>query len=254
MNDPVLEVRTLTKTFRAGSRQVEAVKDLSFSLARGQALALVGESGSGKSTAARLITGLETPDGGQIFVEGRDFSRPDREEKRLLRRKVQLVFQNPEASFSPRMPVGQALLEALGNFQPQLSRQEAEEKLEAQMAEMGLDPALALRYPRELSGGQCQRAAILRALAAEPSVLICDEATSALDVLAQARILEILKKLCDERRMSLLFISHDLALASALCRQMVILRQGVCVEAGPTEKILTAPAHPYTKTLLESVL
>ena len=253
MSRAILQVKNLCKEFRSDHRSVQAVDHVSFTLSEGEVLGLVGESGSGKSTIARLITQLEKSDSGEILLNGEDYSHPCRRQLRTLRGKVQMVFQDAEGSFNPRMKIGTAILESIRNFHD-ISPNETRSRMEQYLHLVGLNPELCSRYPRELSGGQCQRAAIVRALVSEPQVLICDEATSALDVLVQARIMELFRDLQKKTNMSVLFISHDLALVSSICQQILILRGGRCVEQGATSQIITSPQCEYTKNLLNSIL
>lgn len=254
MTPSVLEVKDLCKTFRDGPRVVDAADHVSLEVRRGEILGLVGESGSGKSTVARLITHIEKPDSGTILVDGEDYSSPSRRKQRELHRKIQMVFQNPERSFQPRMRIGASLQESLHNFHPELTETQTRKQIGELMGSVGLDPSLRQRYPKDLSGGQCQRAAIVRALTADPCLLICDEATSALDVLIQAKIVELLMDLRDKRDLSILFISHDLALVSSICDRIAIMQKGRIVETGPTETILHDPKEPYTQNLMRCTL
>ena len=258
--ETVLKVSNLSKEFATGRRCVKAVDNVSFELKRGEVLSLAGESGSGKSTVARLVTRLIEPDEGTICVCGEKYSAgksgngSDKKNLRKLRTHVQMIFQNAEGSFHPRMKIGEALFESIRNFRPALSREQAKDQIHEFMALVGLSEEIAGRYPWQISGGQCQRAAIVRALCAEPDILICDEATSALDVLVQARIIEILRDVQKKTGMSMLFISHDLSLVSCISDRVMILQKGRCVEEGETLKILRTPEKEYTRLLLDSIL
>lgn len=248
--DTLLRAENVEKRYAVGDGRVDAVSGVSFSVARGEILGIVGESGSGKSTLARQLIRLETPDGGRITLDGRDLS--DFGGKRGLYRVGQMVFQSPIASFNPRMTVRATVRDALKNLSGIRSRAEADARIDSLMLAVGLTPELADRYPFQLSGGQCQRAAIARALAPDPELLICDEATSALDVTVQAGIISLLRSLVAERRMSMIFISHDIALVSSLCDSIMVMKDGVCVEYGGTRGVIGSPKSEYTKTLLRA--
>ena len=250
----VLKVLNLNKHFSTHRREVKAVDNVSFTLHEGEILALAGESGSGKSTCARIAAGILPADSGSITVCGRTLSRMNKSEQRFLHQHIQMIFQNAEGSFNPRMKIGDAILETIRNFKTAGSRKEAFEKMHDYFAMTGLPDSIAGRYPGQISGGQCQRAAIVRALTAEPEILICDEATSALDVLVQAHIMELLHKLQRDRGMSMLFISHDLALISSISDYIMIMKQGRVVEEGKTDRIIHRPEQPYTRLLLDSIL
>ena len=231
-----------------------AVKKASISVPSGGALAVVGESGSGKSTLARMIVGLERPDAGEVAIAGtvRAAAPRSRAERLANARRVQMVFQDPYLSLDPRITVGRAIQDALklhGTVEPAHARERVLDLLDS----VGLGESHASARPRTLSGGQRQRVAIARALAVEPDVLVMDEATSALDVSVQAQVLEVVARIRRERGLTVLFISHDLAVVRRVCEQTVVMCQGEIVESGPTERILAAPEHPYTRRLIDSV-
>jgi peptide/nickel transport system ATP-binding protein len=256
---PLLLVEELEKTFlirREFSRareEVPAVRRVSFSLDPGGALGIVGESGSGKTTIARMLVGLERPTSGRILLEGGELSRrPNRAERLERGRVLQIVFQDPYTSLDPHQSVRRALEEVQRvHFTRGKSVRNARtlELLDA----VGLGEKEARALPRELSGGQRQRAAIARALAAEPKVLILDEAVSALDVSIQAQILNLLADLRREFQLTYILISHDLTVVRQVADQVLVIYRGRAVEIGPVETILSAPLHPYTRRLLESV-
>lgn len=248
---PILEARGLTMAFpRRGREELEAVHDVSFRLERGQALGVVGGSGSGKSTLARLLVRLLDPTAGTLLLDGRDVTRARGAQLRQVWRSVQMVFQSPAASFDPRRTLLSAVAEPLQNAG--LSRRDAGRQALALLERCGLDAALAGRLPRQVSGGQCQRAAIARTLAAGPRVLVCDEVTSALDVTVQRQILDLLQTLRREQRLSFVFISHDLAVVQQFCSHLLVLHQGRAVEQGSVDRLLAHPQDPYTRALIDA--
>jgi len=257
---PLLRVRGLTVRFplrRAspfGSRSwLTAVDAVDLDVAEGQSVGIVGESGCGKSTLARAILALVTPQSGTIEWRGEPVRRDDPGGLRRMRRELQVVFQDPVGSLDPRMTIGESIAEALVALAgPQRSSATAA-RVSACLDEVGLDPALAARYPHELSGGQCQRAAIARAIVGRPRLLVCDEAVSALDVSVQAQIVNLLAELQRRHGLALLFISHNLAVVRHLCDEVVVLYLGRVVERAPREAIFALPRHPYTRALLAAV-
>jgi oligopeptide/dipeptide ABC transporter ATP-binding protein len=255
----LLEVQGLTKSYADRSqgmfrpRRIEAVHDLSFSLARRASLAIVGESGSGKTTTARMILGLEAPSAGRMLFEGQPLpARPDARERRARARRIQIVFQNPHLSLDPKQTPRAAIEEILG-LHAGLGRRARRERALDLLQSVGLGPREADLLPRRLSGGQAQRVAIARALAVEPLLLVLDEAVSALDVSVQAQILNLLADLRDSLGVAFLFISHDLAVVRQISDKVLVMYRGRAVEAGETGAVLCAPAHPYTQKLLASV-
>ncbi|GAA1846861.1 dipeptide ABC transporter ATP-binding protein [Agromyces salentinus] len=245
----------LSKTYhRHGKPPVRAVVEASFDLEAGAALAVVGESGSGKSTLARMIVGLEPTDGGELAIAGRDRATiPRGRRERLARaRSVQMVFQDPYLSLDPRITAGRAIEDAL-RLHSDLDRASATSRAVDLLEQVGLTAAHAEARPRTLSGGQRQRVAIARALAIEPDVLVLDEATSALDVSVQAQVLDLIARLRRERGLTVLFISHDLAVVRRVCEEVLVMRAGEIVERGGTVRLLEAPSHPYTRLLIDSV-
>lgn len=248
--EPILEVKHLKKIFTDRGKKMIAVDDVSFHLNAGQCLGIVGESGSGKSTIARMIARLEPASGGEILFQNQNITTYSAKQMKTVYRHMQMIFQNPSESFNPRKTLGTSITEGMKNFG--ISKKEACQMTVKLLDRTGLDESYASRYPHQISGGQCQRAAIARALALRPDVLICDEATSALDVSVQQQILKLLNELQEEYHLSLLFISHDLALVQQLCRQVMVLYNGKIVEAGDTDSIIQNPQNPYTKQLLDS--
>ena len=250
--EAVLEVRGLTKTYRAAGlfrrrRATRALDDVSVTLKRGATLGVVGESGSGKSTLARCVVGLLAPDGGEIRIAGAPLPRARAEAAKL----VQMVFQDPYASLNPRRRAGEQV--AQGPIAAGAPRAEAMERARELFELVGLDPAAVSRFPHEFSGGQRQRIGIARALAMRPRVLVADEPVSALDVSVQAQVLELLRGLRARLGLSTLFITHDLRVAAQVCDEVAVMRDGVVVEAGPVAEVFAAPRHAYTRALLAAV-
>ncbi|MEV4689325.1 ABC transporter ATP-binding protein [Microbacterium sp. LWH3-1.2] len=252
---PMLDAAGVSKTYvRRGKEPVHAVIDASVAVPRGGALGVVGESGSGKSTLARMIVGLEAADTGDIRVDGRDRTAVPRTRRERLAhaRSVQMVFQDPYLSLDPRITAGRAIEDAL-RLHTTLSATNARSRVLDLLAQVGLGEKHARARPRTLSGGQRQRVAIARALAIEPDVLVMDEATSALDVSVQAQVLDLVDRIRRERGLTVLFISHDLAVVRRVCDETVVMRRGEIVERGRTAELLAAPQHEYTRLLIDSV-
>lgn len=250
--DILLEVTDLSKLFSVKKEKLYAVNQVSFSLKKGECLGIVGESGCGKSTLARMIAGITSVSDGKILLEGEDYLTLKGAEKRKFRRNIQMVFQNPLSSFSPRMKVGTYLMEARRNFD-KISREEGLKEAEKLLQEVGLPGEFIMRYPHELSGGQLQRVAIARAISIQPKLLICDEATGALDVSIQNQIAELLVRLVEEKNIGCLFIGHDLALVRSVSQRIAVMYLGRIVEILESETLASRALHPYTKMLLGSV-
>ncbi|MFC3615394.1 ATP-binding cassette domain-containing protein [Lutimaribacter marinistellae] len=243
----LLEVERLTRRYPRPRKQVlrpepplVALDQVSFALGAGRTLGVVGESGSGKTTLARLVMGFETPDAGRIRLNGKELDQKGR------RGALQMVFQDPFGSLDPRRPVGWSVAQPLRALGKSDTRTETEEAL----SRVGLSAADGARYPHEFSGGQRQRIAIARAIITRPRLLVADEAVSALDVSVRAQILNLLMDLQDAFGMAMLFISHDLAVVSSLCDDLIVLRNGKTIEHGPAQRILAEPGADYTQTLI----
>lgn len=251
---PMLSVTALAKTYRTRGGDVLAVANASFDLAEGGALAVVGESGSGKSTLARMIVGLESADTGQIHIGGRERTTAprSRDERLAHARSVQMVFQDPYLSLDPRMAAGRAIEDGL-RLHSTMTSTDARTAVLGLLDAVGLSEQHANARPRTLSGGQRQRVAIARALAIDPDVLVMDEATSALDVSVQAQVLDLVASIRRERGLTVLFISHDLAVVRRVCESTLVMRRGEIVERGLTSELLSSPQHPYTRLLIDSV-
>jgi ABC-type oligopeptide transport system ATPase subunit len=230
---------------------VKAVDDVSFTIRRGETVALVGESGSGKSTLGRTLLGLETPTAGEIHFDGIPVHHASREQWRQLRRRMQIVFQDPFSSLNPRHSVLDLVTEGLSLHNLlEGSREEAGARL---LAEVKLEPSHLHRYPHEFSGGQRQRICIARALATRPEFLVCDEMVSALDVSVQARVLNLLKDLQAKFGLTCLFITHNLAVVRQIADRVAVMHKGRIVELGETDQVISRPGHPYTQKLLSAV-
>jgi len=256
----ILEVHNLIKHFDVSSglfgrehAVVKAVDGASFSIRRGETLGLVGESGCGKTTTGRCILQLEQPTSGQIIFEGRDLTRLDQRQLRLVRRRMQVIFQDPYSSLNPRMTVGQIIAEPLAVYGIVPNRRAREGRVRELLGHAGLLPAMAHRYPHELSGGQRQRVGIARALAMEPSLIICDEPVSALDVSIQAQIINLLEELQAEFGLTYLFVAHDLSVVRHISDRVAVMYLGKIAEITDRKSLYEDPQHPYTKALLSAV-
>lgn len=253
--DPVLVVEDLVCEFgsrRRGAPRVRAVDGVNLELARGETLAVVGESGCGKTTLARAVLRLVEPARGRVVVDGQDITGARGAELRQIRRRVQIVFQDPYASLNPRMTVGDAVSQPL-RAHGMWSRTNGRDQVRDLLAKVGLDDSYAERLPRELSGGQRQRVGIARALALQPAILVLDEPVSSLDTSIRAQVLELLKDLQDETAMAYLFISHDLGVVRQVAHRVGVMYLGRLVETGSADDVFNAPAHPYTRALLSAV-
>lgn len=258
--EPLLSVRNLTKGYPFGrnkllgaKRNLQAVAGVSFNIGRGETLGLVGESGCGKSTVARLIARLQDPTSGDIHFDGRDVLRFSKEETRQLRRRIQIVFQDPYASLNPRMTVGEIISEPWRVFPDLLERELWKGRVADLLQRVGLHAGDASRYPHQFSGGQRQRISIARALAPNPEFIVCDEPVSALDVSVQAQVINLLADLQADFQLSYLFIAHDLSVVRHVCDRVMVMYLGKIVEDGTIRQIYEKPTHPYTQALLSAV-
>lgn len=266
MNDdtPFVEVRDvccwfdvsgpwLERVIRRRPRvQLKAVNGVSFTIRKGETLALVGESGCGKSTVARLLVGLYQPTRGEILFDGQSLTRLQTREGRQLRRRLQMIFQDPYASLNPRWRVGRIIAEPL-KVHGVRDRAEIEARVDALLEQVGLSPSDRDRYPHQFSGGQRQRISIARALAVRPEFLVCDEPTSALDVSVQAQVLNLMKRLQKELGLTYLFISHNLAVVHHMADRIAVMYLGRVVELAPRNALFERPQHPYTRMLISAI-
>jgi len=251
----VLRIDKLVKTYGkrglfGGGRPVHAVRDVAFQIRRGETLGIVGESGSGKSTVARCIARLIDPSSGRVELTDIDIATMPARRLRELRRKIQIIFQDPYRSLNPRRTIGQSIIEGPMNYGA--SPAEAMDRARKLMELVRLDPQALDRYPHQFSGGQRQRICIARALAMEPQVLIADEAVSALDVSVQAQVLQLLADIRDKLNLAMLFITHDLRVAAQVCDDVAVMSKGQIVEYGPTARVFGAPQHEYTRALFDA--
>jgi peptide/nickel transport system ATP-binding protein len=226
---------------------------VNFDLRRGHTLGVVGESGSGKTTMGLTLLRLHEPTHGEVIFDGRDLLKLNASERQLMRRRIQIVFQNPYASLNPRFTIGQTLIEPMAIHGMGVSTDEREQRARALLEKVGLDGSAFGKYPHEFSGGQRQRVAIARALTLNPEVLVLDEAVSALDVSVQAQVLNLLRDLQDELGLAYVFISHDLAVVRFISDEVLVMKDGIVVEQAATEQILAAPREAYTQRLLAAI-
>jgi peptide/nickel transport system ATP-binding protein len=250
---PLLKVDDLVVEYAVGNKTVHAVSGVSFDIARGETLGLVGESGCGKSTLGRAVLQLRRAVSGHVLFDGEDLTAMQGESLRKIRRRVQLIFQDPIASLNPRRRIGDIIAEPL-IIAGVKDQKERDERVANVLNAVGLDPALVMgRLPHEFSGGQCQRICIARALVLNPDFIICDEPVSALDVSIRAQILNLLEEMKARFGLTLLFIAHDLAVVKAVSDRVAVMYLGRLCEVGPSEQLFARPAHPYTALLIEAI-
>jgi peptide/nickel transport system ATP-binding protein len=255
--EPIVDIRSASKFFPVGGgiftapKLVRAVNDVTLSVAPGETLGIVGESGCGKSTLGRLVLRLDEPTGGEIIFEGKDLAHAKRSELVAVRKRMQVIFQDPYSSLNPRMTIGQIIAEPM-----KVHKIIPPADIPARVAELlelvGLYPYMAVRYPHELSGGQRQRVGIARALAVEPKVIVCDEAVSALDVSIQGQVINLLEDLQQRLGLTYIFIAHDLAVVRHISTRVAVMYLGRIVELATAEELFASPKHPYTRALLDA--
>lgn len=237
----------------AKAPMVDILKRINFRISKGESVGVVGQSGSGKTSLGRTLMRLYEPTAGRILFDGKDITRLGEKELRPLRSRFQMIFQDPQSSLNPRRRIGSIIAQPLLTYGRLSSKKEAWRKSETLLKQVGLDPALASRFPYELSGGQRQRVGIARAIALGPEVVIADEIVSGLDVSSQARILGLLRQLKNELDLTLVFISHDLSVVRVVCDRIMVMHQGEIVEDGVCADVFEKPKHPYTRELIDAV-
>ena len=258
MTEPVIRVEGLEKHFqiRTGSlgrkALIHAVNGVTLEIAKGETLGIVGESGCGKSTLGRTILKVWEPDAGRIWCDGTDITGLSQRQMRPWRRRMQMIFQDPYASLNPRFTVGELIAEPMEIYRTH-GESEQRERVQELLETVGLKPDHIRRYPHEFSGGQRQRIGIARALALEPEFIVCDEPISALDVSIQAQIVSLLERIQDEKKLSYLFIAHDLTMVRHISHRIGVMYMGELVEIGPADEVCEHPVHPYTKLLMSAV-
>ncbi|WP_026495653.1 ABC transporter ATP-binding protein [Butyrivibrio sp. WCD3002] len=245
----ILEIKNLNKTFKKASESTKAVSDFSCTMDEGECIGIVGESGSGKSTVAGIIAGFVKADSGSIFYDGKELVFKGKAAQ-LQRKSMQMIFQNPTSALNPHMTIFENLKEAVVYYE-KVDKKAFYDEAAAELQKMGLSSEYLDRYPKELSGGECQRATIARSLIGRPRLLICDEITSALDVCVQAEIIRYLLEL-KKSGISILFITHDITLTSQLCDRIIVMKEGKIVESGFTKEILENPVSDYTRLLVSA--
>ena len=258
MTEPVIRVEGLEKHFqiRTGSlgrkALIHAVNGVTLEIQKGETLGIVGESGCGKSTLGRTILKVWEPDAGRIWCDGTDITGLSQRQMRPWRRRMQMIFQDPYASLNPRFTVGELIAEPMEIYRTH-GESEQRERVQELLETVGLKPDHIRRYPHEFSGGQRQRIGIARALALEPEFIVCDEPISALDVSIQAQIVSLLERIQDEKKLSYLFIAHDLTMVRHISHRIGVMYMGELVEIGPADEVCEHPVHPYTKLLMSAV-
>jgi oligopeptide transport system ATP-binding protein len=250
---PLLEIRDLKKYFRVGRENLKAVDGISLEINKGETFGLVGESGCGKSTAGRVLVRLYEPSGGEVFFGGKNIHEAKGSESKDLNRKMQMVFQDPQASLNPRMVVSDIIAEGIDIHGLAEGSKERLDRVNELLETVGLSREHAHRYPHEFSGGQRQRIGVARALAVDPDFIVADEPVSALDVSIQAQVINLMKKLQRERDLTYLFISHDLSVVKYISDRVGVMYLGVMVEMAPSDELYSNPLHPYTQALLSAI-
>ena len=253
MSDALLEVQNLKKYFKTPRGLLHAVDDVSFTINAGETLGVVGESGCGKSTLGRTILGLTDTTDGKILFEGRDITSAKGAERKALRKDMQIIFQDPFSSLNPRLCVSELIAEPMKIYKSCGSRAELQDRVFSLMDTVGLARRLAYSYPHELDGGRRQRIGVARALALEPKFIVCDEPVSALDVSIQAQILNLLQDLQEEKKLTYIFITHDLSVVKHISNNIMVMYVGSMVEKCESKELFAMPLHPYTKGLLSAI-
>jgi oligopeptide transport system ATP-binding protein len=253
-NGTLLQIKDLKKHFRiARGAALKAVDGISLDIKKGETVGLVGESGCGKTTAGRVLVRLYEPSDGEVILEGKNVHEAQDEEAKLLNRKMQMIFQDPQASLNPRMVVGDIIAEGLDIHHLVGSREERFDRVHELLDVVGLDKEHANRYPHEFSGGQRQRIGVARALAVDPEFIVADEPVSALDVSIQAQVINLMRRLQEERGLTYLFISHDLSVVKYISDRVGVMYLGQLVELTSSDELYENPPHPYTRALLSAV-
>ena len=249
---PVIEVKNLKKFFTTPRGMLHAVDDVTFTIEKGKTLGVVGESGCGKSTLGRTIIHLHESTGGQIFLNGRDITKLDKKQLREAREKMQIIFQDPYSSIDPRKTIDATVREPL-KVSKKFTKQQIEEKTQELMDLVGIDERLRMAYPHELDGGRRQRVGIARALALDPEFVVCDEPVSALDVSIQAQVLNLLKKLQQDKGLTYMFVTHDMSVVRHISDDICVMYLGQMVEKCESKELFRNPMHPYTRALLSAI-
>lgn len=253
---PLLEVNCISKKYYKKNLISDALKPCTFSLNEGEILGIIGESGSGKSTLLKILSGLENPTSGYAKLAGKEITNSktgfNNKNRKNIYKNLQMIFQNPIGSFNPREKVRHSIFENITNLCPNLSLSEKKYRIDSLLEKVEIEPELTDRYPHKLSGGQCQRIAIARALSVEPKILLCDEATSALDVLTQNRVIELLLEFSKELNIAIIFVSHDLSLSYNFCKKVMVMKNGICVESGEISEVFNRPKNSYTQKLISA--
>lgn len=248
-----LEVQNLKKYFNTSAGMLHAVDDVTFKLEEGRVLGVVGESGCGKSTLGRTILGLLDATDGKVLYQGKDITHLKERERNAYRKKMQIIFQDPYSSLNPRMTVARLIADPIKAHEPHISKTELNSRVAELMETVGLANRLAYFYPHELDGGRRQRIGIARALALNPEFVVCDEPVSALDVSIQAQILNLLQDLQDQKKLTYIFVTHNLSVVKHISNEILVMYVGCMVEKCPTQELFSTPLHPYTKGLLSAI-
>lgn len=253
MNTPLIQTKNLKTYFKTPKGDLHAVDDVNLTINRGQTLGVVGESGCGKSTLGRSILRLLEPTSGEVLYNGEDILKYNRRQMLDLRKRMQLIFQDPYASLNPRMSVSEIIMEPLKVCKVYKNKKEMEDVVYGLMDTVGIAQRYVNAYPHELDGGRRQRVGIARALALDPEFIVCDEPVSALDVSIQAQILNLLMDLQEEKGLTYMFVTHDLSVVKHISSEIAVMYLGECVEKAPSDELFKNPQHPYTKALLKAI-